>query len=203
MGTLQRRARANRGAFVRERIEEARFRVANTDIMVVGRKVGSLFVLMFPLAMLVLTATLLSYSVPGLPSASLFLLSPVLAQHGIPVEGVGILIAVDAIPDMFKTTANVTATVAQYGQYCKISDLFSMTAIDDVVEYAAVRFGEAARKTIEALIGGNWLSKLGVLLLLIGVALFLGFSLTEMGPAGRIATGLATATGIDSLHLQR
>ena len=38
------------------------------------------------LAMLVLTATLLSYSVPGLPSASLFLLSPVLAQHGIPVE---------------------------------------------------------------------------------------------------------------------
>ena len=31
------------------------------------------------LAMLVLTATLLSYSVPGLPSASLFLLSPVLA----------------------------------------------------------------------------------------------------------------------------
>ncbi|EPD84892.1 ATP-binding cassette, subfamily B, bacterial [Microbacterium sp. oral taxon 186 str. F0373] len=44
-------------AFVRERIEEARFRVANTDIMVVGRKVGSLFVLMFPLAMLVLNLT--------------------------------------------------------------------------------------------------------------------------------------------------
>jgi ATP-binding cassette subfamily B protein len=44
-------------AFVRERIEEARFRVANTDIMIVGRKVGSLFVLMFPLAMLVLNVT--------------------------------------------------------------------------------------------------------------------------------------------------
>ncbi len=44
-------------AFVRERIEEARFRVANTDIMVVGRKVGSLFVIMFPLAMLVLNVT--------------------------------------------------------------------------------------------------------------------------------------------------
>lgn len=61
------------------------------------------------LAVLVITATLLSFSVPGLPSASLFLLSPVLAEHGIPVEGVGILIAVDAIPDMFKTLANVTA----------------------------------------------------------------------------------------------
>lgn len=61
------------------------------------------------LAIVVVTSTLISYSVPGLPSASLFLLSPVLAQHGLPVEGVGILIAVDAIPDMFKTTANVTA----------------------------------------------------------------------------------------------
>jgi Na+/H+-dicarboxylate symporter len=64
---------------------------------------------MSTLAVLVVTATLISFSVPGLPSASLFLLSPVLAQHGIPVEGVGILIALDAIPDMFKTTANVTA----------------------------------------------------------------------------------------------
>ncbi|KTR96133.1 multidrug ABC transporter ATPase [Microbacterium testaceum] len=44
-------------AFVRERIEEERFREANTDIMVVGRKVGSLFVLLFPLAMLVLNVT--------------------------------------------------------------------------------------------------------------------------------------------------
>jgi ATP-binding cassette subfamily B protein len=44
-------------AFVREDIEEERFRGANTDIMVVGRKVGSLFVLLFPLAMLVLNVT--------------------------------------------------------------------------------------------------------------------------------------------------
>jgi len=44
-------------AFVRERIEEERFREANTDILVVGRKVGSLFVLLFPLAMLVLNVT--------------------------------------------------------------------------------------------------------------------------------------------------
>jgi len=61
------------------------------------------------LAMLVGTASLISFSVPGLPSASLFLLAPVLVQHGIPAEGVGILIALDAIPDMFKTLANVTA----------------------------------------------------------------------------------------------
>lgn len=44
-------------AFVREDIEQKRFRGASTDIMVVGRKVGSLFVLLFPLAMLVLNLT--------------------------------------------------------------------------------------------------------------------------------------------------
>jgi ATP-binding cassette subfamily B multidrug efflux pump len=45
-------------AFVREDIEEERFGAANTDIMVVGRKVGSLFVLLFPMAMLVLNVTI-------------------------------------------------------------------------------------------------------------------------------------------------
>ncbi|WP_026554615.1 ABC transporter ATP-binding protein [Arthrobacter sp. 35W] len=44
-------------AFVREDIEAARFREANYDIMAVGRKVGELFVLLFPLAMLVLNVT--------------------------------------------------------------------------------------------------------------------------------------------------
>jgi ATP-binding cassette, subfamily B, multidrug efflux pump len=44
-------------AFVREDIESKRFRGANYDIMVIGRKVGELFVLLFPLAMLVLNVT--------------------------------------------------------------------------------------------------------------------------------------------------
>ena len=56
----------------------------------------------------VLMSILLSYSVPGIPSGSLFLLAPVLVSVGLPAEGVGILIAVDAIPDLFKTTVNVT-----------------------------------------------------------------------------------------------
>lgn len=47
-------------AFVREQIEEARFRVANTDIMVVGRKVGSLFVTLFPMVNLVLNVTMIA-----------------------------------------------------------------------------------------------------------------------------------------------
>ncbi|MEO8907841.1 MAG: ABC transporter ATP-binding protein, partial [Microbacteriaceae bacterium] len=44
-------------AFVREDIESKRFRGANYDIMVIGRKVGELFVVLFPLAMLVLNVT--------------------------------------------------------------------------------------------------------------------------------------------------
>ncbi|KQO97716.1 ABC transporter ATP-binding protein [Leifsonia sp. Leaf264] len=47
-------------AFVREPIEEERFATANYDIMVVGRKVGSLFVILFPLAMLVLNVTVVA-----------------------------------------------------------------------------------------------------------------------------------------------
>jgi ATP-binding cassette subfamily B protein len=44
-------------AFVREPIEEERFGEANTEIMVVGRKVGSLFVVLFPAVMLILNVT--------------------------------------------------------------------------------------------------------------------------------------------------
>ena len=47
----------------------------------------------------------------------------------------------------------------------------------------------------EAVIGGNWLNKLGVLVLVIGVALFVAYSIKmyggQLGPAGRIAVGLA------------
>jgi ATP-binding cassette subfamily B protein len=44
-------------AFVREDIEAKRFAGANHDIMIIGRRVGELFVLLFPLAMLVLNVT--------------------------------------------------------------------------------------------------------------------------------------------------
>ena len=47
-------------AFVRERIEEQRFRGANTDIMDVGRRVGTLFITLFPLFMLVLNVTVVA-----------------------------------------------------------------------------------------------------------------------------------------------
>jgi Na+/H+-dicarboxylate symporter len=51
----------------------------------------------------------LTFSVPPVPSGSIFLMAPVFAGMGIPVEGVAILIAIDVIPDIMKTTAIVTA----------------------------------------------------------------------------------------------
>ncbi|MGO9227653.1 MAG: DUF2339 domain-containing protein [Bryobacteraceae bacterium] len=43
----------------------------------------------------------------------------------------------------------------------------------------------------EAVVGGNWLNKLGVFVLVVAIALFLDFSFAKMGPAGRSADGLA------------
>lgn len=45
----------------------------------------------------------------------------------------------------------------------------------------------------EALLGGSILNKLGALILVIGLALFLRFSLDALGPAGKIAVGLFTS----------
>jgi Na+/H+-dicarboxylate symporter len=53
--------------------------------------------------------TALSFYSPGIPSGGLFIMTPVYMALGLPVEGIGLLIALDMIPDMFITTANVTA----------------------------------------------------------------------------------------------
>ncbi|WP_425163446.1 DUF2339 domain-containing protein, partial [Candidatus Binatus sp.] len=45
----------------------------------------------------------------------------------------------------------------------------------------------------EAIVGGSWLNKLGVLVLVIGISLFLAHSLTHHGPLARVATGLAVS----------
>lgn len=50
------------------------------------------------------------------------------------------------------STSNVTADIVQYGQFAKVSDLLSDTAIDPVLENLSERFGIAASKTIEELI---------------------------------------------------
>ena len=57
------------------------------------------------------TAVLLSLGVPGVPGGVFLVMAPVLASTGIPAEGIGLLLAVDAIPDAFRTLTNVTGHV--------------------------------------------------------------------------------------------
>lgn len=57
---------------------------------------------------LAVTSVLMSFSVPGIPSASLFVVAPFYAAVGIPAEAIGVLIALDLLPDLFKTLLNVT-----------------------------------------------------------------------------------------------
>ena len=54
----------------------------------------------------------LSFATPGVPNGAFLLLAPLLASLGLPPAGVALLIAVDAIPDLFATASNVTGDFA-------------------------------------------------------------------------------------------
>jgi proton glutamate symport protein len=57
-------------------------------------------------------AVFLSFGVPGIPRGAFILLTPLFVALRLPVEGIGILIAVDAIPDTFATALNVSGHLA-------------------------------------------------------------------------------------------
>jgi len=54
------------------------------------------------------TATLASVGTAGVPGVGLIMLSMVLQQVGLPVEGIGLIIGVDRLLDMMRTVVNVT-----------------------------------------------------------------------------------------------
>ena len=67
-------------------------------------------------AILMLLSVLSAVAVAGIPGGSLPMIAGLLATFGIPPEGIGIIIGVDRILDMMRTTVNVgsdiiTATV--------------------------------------------------------------------------------------------
>ena len=59
-------------------------------------------------AMLILTCTLGSIGAAGIPSGSIIFMGMVLASVGLPVEGIGVILGVDRILDMVRTTINIT-----------------------------------------------------------------------------------------------
>ena len=63
------------------------------------------------LASILFTAILTTFAVPGIPGGSIIAMVPVLAAVNLPIDGIGILLAVDTIPDMFRTTGNVTGSL--------------------------------------------------------------------------------------------
>lgn len=58
--------------------------------------------------MIVLTATLASIGTAGVPGAGLIMLSLVLQQANLPMEGLALIAGIDRILDMIRTTVNVT-----------------------------------------------------------------------------------------------
>ena len=82
--------------------------------------VGALFVGWFygvplhlgGLATIAFAAVFLAFAVPGIPRGAFIMLTPLFLTLGLPAEGIGILIAVDAIPDLFATVLNSTGDLA-------------------------------------------------------------------------------------------
>jgi Na+/H+-dicarboxylate symporter len=82
--------------------------------------VGALFIGWFynvplgpgELATIGLAAIFLAFVAPGVPRGAFLMLTPLFLAVGLPAEGIGILIAVDVIPDLFSTVLNVTGDLA-------------------------------------------------------------------------------------------
>lgn len=62
---------------------------------------------LFQQAIIVITALLASIGAAGIPMAGLVMISVILSAVGLPLEGVGLILAVDRILDMFRTSVNV------------------------------------------------------------------------------------------------
>jgi Na+/H+-dicarboxylate symporter len=67
---------------------------------------------MFDYLTLMLTCTLGSIGAAGIPSGSIIFMGMVLSSVGIPMEGIALILGVDRVLDMFRTTVNITGDAA-------------------------------------------------------------------------------------------
>jgi Na+/H+-dicarboxylate symporter len=63
-------------------------------------------------AIIAFASLFLSFAAPGIPRGAFIMLTPLFLTIGLPAESIGILIAVDAIPDTFSTALNTTGNLA-------------------------------------------------------------------------------------------
>jgi len=64
------------------------------------------------ISIVALASVFLTSAAPGIPRGGFIMLAPLFTEIGLPVEGIGILIALDAIPDTVATALNVTGDLA-------------------------------------------------------------------------------------------
>ena len=76
--------------------------------------------------MVILTATLASIGTAGVPGVGLIMLALVLQQVGLPVEGIALIIGVDRLLDMLRTSVNVTGDAAVSAVVARSEGKFDM-----------------------------------------------------------------------------
>lgn len=64
------------------------------------------------LAIVAFASVFLTAAAPGVPRGGFIMLAPLFSGLGLPIEGIGLLIALDVIPDTFATALNVTGDLA-------------------------------------------------------------------------------------------
>src|SRR5207253_6784376 len=64
------------------------------------------------LAIVAFAALFLAFAAPGVPRGGFSMLTALFLAIGLPAEGIGLLIAVDAIPDTFASALNSTGNLA-------------------------------------------------------------------------------------------
>ena len=82
--------------------------------------------------MVILTATLASIGTAGVPGVGLIMLAMVLQQVGLPVEGIALIIGVDRLLDMTRTSVNVTGDAMVSCIVGKSEGAFDKAVFDDV-----------------------------------------------------------------------
>jgi len=88
------------------------FRVATPITWLMGSlflaKLYGVSLTSYAMVTIALAGIALSFAIPAAAPGAQLMLAPLLARHGIPADGVALLIAVDTIPNLMGTVANVT-----------------------------------------------------------------------------------------------
>jgi Na+/H+-dicarboxylate symporter len=89
------------------------------------------------LALVSAASVFLSMSAPGVPGGGLLIKAPLYMVIGLPVEGLAILLAIDFIPDVFKTLTNVTGDMAAAAVIGRVANRIPAASVPGVSSDAA------------------------------------------------------------------